>query len=179
MKFKIGAISCVIFISLCFGAALYQDSQKKNKYMFKVPTVEEIVSAEIHIGGKPPTNKGPIQMDLSNNMQKMTVAKILYWLTHAEHAEYTHNQIIPQGGKTYEFVMKTKDGNSIGFVDAFDPISITISNGWMTTALSVRDQVTITYDDNKILRLKSPELKFWIETEMSKMVEDRLKELQK
>ncbi|SEB49344.1 hypothetical protein [Paenibacillus sp. GP183] len=74
--------------------------------------------------------------------------------------------------------MKTKDGKSIGIVDAFDPISITISNGWMTTSVSVSDQVAISYD-NKILRLKSPDLKLWIEIEMSRIVEDRLKEPQK
>jgi hypothetical protein len=60
----------------------------------------------------------------------------------------------------------------------FDPISIVVLNGGMTTGISVSDQVTITYD-NKILRLKSPDLKRWIETDMSRIIEDRLKEQQK
>jgi hypothetical protein len=58
------------------------------------------------------------------------------------------------------------------------PFQFVVSNGWMATGVSVSDQVTITYD-NKILRLKSPDLKRWIETDMSKIIEDRIKEQQK
>lgn len=145
--------------------------------MVKVPAIEDVVSAAIDIGGPPEPNIQPIQMEMNNNMQKMTVAKIIYWLSHAEYIGPSRNQFISNGGGPNEFVMKTKDGKLISIFDAVDPISIVVSNGWMATGVSVSDQVTITYD-NKILRLKSPDLKRWIETDMSKIIEDRIKEQQ-
>lgn len=175
MKYKIGSISFVIFLALSFGAAVYQDSQKMNEHMVKVPAIEDVVLAAIDIGGPPGPNKQPIQMEMNNNMQKMTVAKIIYWLSHAEYLGPPRNQFTSHGGGPNEFMMKTKDGKVISIFDAVDPISIVVTNGWMATGVSVSDQVTIAYE-NKILRLKSPDLKRWIETDMSKIIEDRIKE---
>lgn len=178
MKYKIGSISFIIFIALTFGVAVYQDSQKKKKQMVELPAIEDVVSGEIDIGGPPGPNKQPIQMDLNDNMQKLTVAKIIYWLSSAEYIGPTRNQFISHGGGPNEFVMKSKDGKLISIFDAVDSVSTAISNGWMVTGVSVSDEVTIS-NDNKILRLKSPDLKRWIETDMSKLIEDRLKEQQK
>ncbi|OCT17255.1 hypothetical protein A8709_27375 [Paenibacillus pectinilyticus] len=113
-------------------------------------------------------------MDLDNNMQKLTVAKIIYWLQHAEYMGPSQNEFISHGGGPNEFVMKSKDGKVIRMIDAFDPISIVISNGVMTSGVSVSDQVTINYD-NKSLRLKSPDLKRWIENDMKTIIEDYIK----
>jgi hypothetical protein len=174
MKYKIGAILCVIFLALTFGFALFQDGQKKKENSVEFPNIENVVSAVIDIGGPPSPNKEPIQIDLNNNMQKITVAKIIYWLSHAEYVGSAHNQLISDGGGPSEFVIKTKGGKSIGITNAVDSISIVISNGWMATGVSVSDQVTISYD-NKIMRFKSPDLKRWIESDMSKIIDDRLR----
>lgn len=173
MKYKVGSILVIILLALTFGAALYQDNQKKKERSVELPAIEDVVSAAIHIGGPPAPKKLPIQLDLNNNMQKITVAKIIYWLSHAENMGPSLNQFISHGGGPNEFVIKTRDGKLIRIFDAVDPISIVISNGWMTTGVSVNDQVTISYG-NKILRLKSPDLKRWIEIDMSKIIEDRL-----
>jgi hypothetical protein len=175
MKFKIGTILCVIFLALIFGFALFQYVQKKREHSFEFPNIENVASAVIDIGGPPSPNKESIQIDLSNNMQKITVAKIIYWLSHSEYIGPAQNQFFSKGGGPNEFVMKTKEGKSIGIVDAFDRISIVIPNGGMSTGVSVSDQVTISYD-NKMIRFKSPDLKRWIETDMSKIIDDRLKE---
>lgn len=158
--------------------AVYQDSQKMKKPIVEFPDIEDVVSAEIDIGGPPHEDIQPIQIDLNNNMQKIIIAKIIYWLSHAEYIGPPRNQLISHDGGPNEFVMKSKDGKVIRIIDAFDPISIVISNGWMTSGVSVNDQVTITYE-NKSLRLKSPDLKRWIETDMNKIIEDRFKEQQK
>ncbi|MDQ0896434.1 MULTISPECIES: hypothetical protein [unclassified Paenibacillus] len=178
MKYKIGAILCVIFLALILGLALFQDGQKRKQNTVEFPTIEDVISAEIDIGGPPGPNKEPIQMDLNNNMQKITVAKITYWLSHAEFVSSARNQSVSFGGGPNQFVMKTRDGKSIGIVDAFDSISIEVPNGWMATEVSVSDQVTISFE-NKVFRLRSPDLKRWIETDMNKIINDRLKEPQK
>ncbi len=137
MKYKIGSISFVIFLALTFGVAVYQDSQKKKEHMVEFPAIEDVVSAAIDIGGHgpPDSNKQPIQMDLNNNMQKITVAKIIYWLSHAEYIGPLRNQFISHGGGPNEFVMKTKEGKLIRIFNAIDPISIVTSNGWITTGV--------------------------------------------
>jgi hypothetical protein len=172
MKYKIGSISFVLFLALTFGVAVYQDSQKKKEHMVEFPGIEEVVSASLVIGGPPDPNKQPIQMDLNNNMQKLTVAKIIYWLSHAAYIGPAQNQFMSKGGGPSVFVIESKDGKLIRIYDAVDPISILISNGGMVTGVSVSEQVTISYD-NKTVRIKSPDLKRWIETDMSKTIEDR------
>lgn len=128
MKNKIGLISLIIFLVLSFVVAVYQDSQKRRN-LIEFPDIEDVVSAVIDIGGPPHPVIQPIQMDLNNNMQKLTVAKIIYWLTHAEYIGPPRKQLISHGGEPNEFVLKSKDGKVFRIIDAFDPISIVISNG--------------------------------------------------
>ncbi|MBW5446137.1 hypothetical protein GE107_08695 [Cohnella sp. CFH 77786] len=174
MKYKLGSILFVIFLAISLGVAAYQDGQKNKGRNNEFPAMEDVVSAAIHIGGPPDPNRQPIQMDLNSFMQKLTVAKIIYWLSHAEDMGPPLSQFVTKGGGPDEFVIKTNDGKSIGIFDAVDPISVVVSNGWMFTGVSVSDQVTVTYD-NRILRFKSPDLKRWIETDMRQMIEDRAK----
>jgi hypothetical protein len=107
-------------------------------------------------------------------MQKITVAKILYWLSNSEYVGTTH-EFNSMGGGPNEFVMKTKTGKTIVIVDAIGYVSVKVSNGGMAESVSISDQVTVFYQ-NKTRRFK--DLKQWIETDMNKIIEERLRERQ-
>jgi hypothetical protein len=107
-------------------------------------------------------------------MQKITVATILYWLFNSEYVGTANDQFISMGGGPNELIIKTSDGKTLTIVDAIGSVSVKEPNGWMTASVSISDQVTVMYQ-HKIMRLKAPDMKKWIESDMNKLIEDTLK----
>ncbi|WP_173227784.1 hypothetical protein [Paenibacillus alba] len=86
-----------------------------------------------------------------------------------------NDQFISMGGGPNELVMKTKCGKTLTIVDAIGSVSVKVPNGGMIASVSISDQVTVVYQ-NKTMRLKAPDLKKWIGSDMNKLIEDTLKD---
>lgn len=81
------------------------------------------------------------------------------------------------GGGPNVLVMKTRFGKTLTIVDAVGSVTVKVPNGWMNASVSISDQVTVAYL-NKIMRLKAPDIKKWIESDMNKLIQDELRKRQ-
>jgi hypothetical protein len=156
---KIIIFTLIIFVVVL---AIIHDRNNYLNSKLDVPTIDDIASVILSpssLGG----SDNAIRFNLHNDMQRITVVEILYWLNHSKIIGEAKNQLSQKGVSPTSLHIVSKNGKELSIEDGMRTFSTKLNSRMTLSKLdSIKNQVTV-YMKNKAIRVESPELKEWIE----------------
>ncbi|TXK85587.1 hypothetical protein [Paenibacillus sp. N3.4] len=99
-----------------------------------------------------------------DSKENEVITKILGWLHSATIIGEAKNGFVSLGSNPTTLGIMLQNGTSITLEDAFDSVLSKLDNGsTLVQSMTVENQITLVQSGTKAMRLKSPELKEWIE----------------